>query len=162
MRCRFGTWFAGLVGAWLACWFPESVFPLGACCLHSFPLFTTYRFVLVVISFWAAFGSSLCYCRCSFSRLGLCLHACECMRRLSFPAHPGGSGVQHDWGLSTNMAEATCFFSCSCSFSFAVFFLALGFWEAKWLLFSHYLCLELGYGRKEFGEQANIKRVIGV
>ncbi|OJJ58270.1 hypothetical protein ASPSYDRAFT_1044068 [Aspergillus sydowii CBS 593.65] len=70
MRCRFGTWFAGLVGAWLACWFPESVFPLGACCLHSFPLFTTYRIVLVVISFWAAFGSSLLL-SLQFCRVGI-------------------------------------------------------------------------------------------
>lgn len=62
-----------------------------AVCIHSL-------FSPLIGLFWLSSVSGLhldhlCYCRYSFAGLGLCLHVCECMRRLSFAAHPGVSGV---------------------------------------------------------------------
>ena len=144
LRCRFGTWFAGLVGAWFACWFSGVGVPLW--CLLS--AFIPYPFFLVL----AAFGlSHVIVIVIAVFLVGLCLHYVGSHIQLT-----RGFRCSTSLWLSTNMAGAR---------GFCLFLLVLGFWAAKGFL--HLLiqsfCLELGYVMgKRNGEQANVKRVLGV
>lgn len=97
LRCRFGTWFAGLVGAWLACWFSGVGVPLW--CLLS--AFIPYPFFLVL----AAFGlSHVIVIVIAVFLVGLCLHYVGSYIQLT-----RGFRCSTSLWLSTNMAGARGF-----------------------------------------------------
>ncbi|KAL3433610.1 hypothetical protein BDV09DRAFT_104622 [Aspergillus tetrazonus] len=138
MVCWLGRSLVGLLV------FPESEFPFGACCLHSF---LTLSFL-----FWLHLDYLLSL---SLSLQFSWLDYVYTMSAL-ISSSPGGSGVQHRCGCLQIWPEHAVSVSS---------FLALGFWAAKGFLhlLIQSLCLELGYVMgKRNGEQANVKRVLGV